>query len=78
MCLRLMIEKLAPAPEPRDPQSVGCARCAGTGLGSVDGSTCLDCNGRGEIDVADLVDDRTFDDDAFDRERDEREFEVAA
>jgi len=63
---------------PMDGEAVPCSRCAGSGDGPVDDSTCLDCAGRGEIDVVDLVDDRTFDDDAFDRERDEKAFEVAA
>lgn len=47
-----------------------CSRCAGSGDGPVDGEVCIECGGRGEIDVADLVDDRTHDDDGFDRDRD--------
>jgi hypothetical protein len=54
-------------------EALPCARCGGTGLGPVDGTACIECGGRGELDPADL-DDRTFDDDAFDRWRDERDF----
>jgi hypothetical protein len=53
-------------------EAVPCPRCVdGT---AADGSACPGCGGRAELDVADLVDDRTFDDEAFDRWRDERDF----
>jgi hypothetical protein len=53
------------------PEAVACPRCAGSGEGPVDGEPCAGCGGRGVIDVADLVDDRTHDDEAFDRWREE-------
>lgn len=63
--------------ERSDRDVIPCQRCAGSGEGPVDGTVCLACHGRGEIDVGDHDADEARREDAYDawREqlRDERE-----